>query len=61
MISDSKKSYNGSLNQCNLHNLLNGEISHPKEQKCDSWYSKIAKNRYDKLIKLGLNENENSK
>lgn len=46
---DNEKTY-----ECKYHQLKNGEVNRPEEQKCDDWYSKVAKLRYDKLEKIGI-------
>jgi hypothetical protein len=40
---------------CKLHNLTNGEVRWPNEQRCDSWTSIISGQRNKKLEELEIN------
>lgn len=41
---------------CDLHNLHNGEVSHPDDQFCgdENWISSKIKTRINNLKKLGI-------
>jgi len=46
--------YNTKYN-CLFHGPINSRVSHPDDQKCDYWFSKLGKKRDDQLGKLGIN------